>query len=247
LPGGGEAGAGFVTAEAEDEAVHFGEEFGDFAEFRAQGAGQRLAAGNGDGRIDDERLEVGGFQTGWNSSLSSSPMMVRCMFWRLANSFCMVSFVSVFVFVLLFYCPGRGGKVTGSLVHWSFGTNCAGLRVGLEARSGGLEARSGDLEGRSGRLEARSGRLEARSARLEARSGRLETRSGRLEARSGDLEARSGRLEGRRGRLEGRRGRLEGRRGRLKGRSRDLEGRSGRLEARRGDLESRWFTTLAGI
>ena len=42
-------------------AVHLGEEFGDFAESRAQGAGQRLAAGNGDGRIGDDRLVLGGF------------------------------------------------------------------------------------------------------------------------------------------------------------------------------------------
>ena len=55
VPGGGEAGAGFVAAEAEDEAVHLGEEIGDFAEFQAQGAGQRLATGNGDGRIGGDQ------------------------------------------------------------------------------------------------------------------------------------------------------------------------------------------------
>lgn len=61
FPGVGEAGAGLGFAEAEDEAVHLGEEGGDLAEPGPEGGGERLAAGNGGGGIGDESLEVGGF------------------------------------------------------------------------------------------------------------------------------------------------------------------------------------------
>lgn len=60
-PGIGEALAGFGLAEAEDQAVHAEEEIAHFAEFRAQGGGECLAAGNGGGGIGGDFFEVVGF------------------------------------------------------------------------------------------------------------------------------------------------------------------------------------------
>lgn len=60
-PGVGEGGSGGCFSEADDEAVHFLEQLGGFAEFGAEGEGEGAAAGDGGGGVCDDGLEVGGF------------------------------------------------------------------------------------------------------------------------------------------------------------------------------------------